>query len=125
VRRKGSPESDPLDILQDQIQTLTVCAPEYPLAIRKHLKHVLGRINAIVPANAYFQPVEAGGSEGRYDALHTIMSISRPSKLAGHDVRLVIERVVDDDQTLWCMGSLAEDILYGGTRHVHEGFCDR
>jgi len=93
--------------------------------IRKLLKHVLGRVDAFVFANAYPESVEVGGSEGRYDTLDAIVTISRPSKSLGHDVELVAKRIVDDNQTLGVVGSLLENLSDGGTRNVHEGFFGR
>jgi len=93
--------------------------------IRKLLKHVLGRVDTFVPANAYPKSMEVGGSERGYDTFDAIMTVSRPSESPGHDVKFVTKRIVDDNQTLGIVGSLPENLLDGGTRNVHEGFYDR
>ena len=125
VRRKGSLKGNSFDVLQDEIQSLTICTPKFPFVIREPLKYVLGCVDALIFPNPYPQPVEVGGSKGRYNALHTIVTVSRPSVFLGHSVGLVKERVADDHQTLGRVGSLAEDLLYRRTRHVHQGFCDK
>jgi len=114
-RRRGSPKSDSFDILQDHIQALTVWTPERPFVTRKPLEHVLGRIDTFVLADAYPESVEVGGSEGRYYALHAVMTISGPSELPRHNVELVAKRIVDDNQTLGGVVSLAKDLLDGWT----------
>ena len=91
--------------------------------IRQLLEHVFGRIDTFVFAYAYPESVEVGGSEGGYDTLHAVMAISRPSEPPRHDIKLVTERIVDDNQTLGGVEGLAKDLLDRGARHVHEGFC--
>ena len=51
VWRKGSLVGNSFDVLQDQIQSLTICAPEFPFVIRELLKHVLGRVHAPIFPN--------------------------------------------------------------------------
>lgn len=124
-RGKGSSESNSFDGLQNDIYPLAVWAPECTFVIRKLLKHVLCRVDSLVLADAYPESVKVGGSESGYDTLNAVMAIGRSSEPPRYDVELVSERVVDDDQPLGCVGSLAKDLLDGGAGHVHEGFYDK
>ena len=93
--------------------------------IRKFLKDVFSSINAFISPNPDSEPVKIRGSEGRYDTLYAIMTISGPSESPRHNFDLVTERIMDENQTLGTVGSLAENFFDGGTRHVHQGFYDR
>ena len=123
MRRKGLPEGNSFDELQDQIQSLTACALESPFTTRKFLKYVLGCVYTLIFSDAYPQPMEVGGSKSGYDALHTIMAVGGPSNLLGHNAGPVKERVVDDDQILGSVRSVAENVSHRRTGHVREGFC--
>ena len=81
VGTPGLPQGDSFDVLQDNIQTLTVRAPERPFVIRKSLQHVIGRIDAFVPANTDPESVEVWSSEGRYDAFTPLWPLADPPSL--------------------------------------------
>lgn len=89
------------------------------------MEHIFGRIDPFVPANAYPESVEVGGSERGYDTLDAIVTIGGSSESPSNDVELVVKRIVDDNQTPGSVRSLAKHLLDGGAGHVHQGFYGR
>ena len=87
------------------------------------LEYILCRVNPFVPANADPKPVEVRRSERGYDALDAVVAVGRSSEPPRNHLEFVAERIVDENQTSWSVGSLAKDLLDGGARDVHEGFC--